>query len=76
MQTISEIVVAIKQAGYTPYEQLTGYLQTGHDYYITRAMGARDLIKTLDREQLQEYVDSRQDLSRFFSAKVTVSCKK
>ena len=58
LQTISEIVAAIKQVGYHPYEQLTGYLQTGHDYYITRAMGARELIKTLDWEQLQEYVDS------------------
>ena len=58
LQTISEVVAALKQAGYNPYEQLTGYLQTGHDYYITRAMGARELIKTLDRKQIQTYVDS------------------
>ena len=58
LQTISEVESAIKQAGYDPYEQLEGYLQTGHDYYITRTMGARELIKTLDRNKLKTYVDS------------------
>ena len=60
LQTISEIVTAIKQAGYDPYEQLTGYLRTGHDYYITRTMGAREKIKKLNQRQLQEYVDTLQ----------------
>ena len=58
LETILEIVTAIKQAGYDPYEQLTGYLQTGHDYYITRTMGAREKIKELNQGQLQEYVDT------------------
>lgn len=58
LQTISEIEAAIKQAGYDPYEQLTGYLRTGHDYYITRTMGAREKIKELNQGQLQEYVDT------------------
>ena len=58
LQTISEVESAIKQASYDPYEQLEGYLQTGHDYYITRTMEARELIKTLDRNKLKTYVDS------------------
>ena len=58
LQTISEVESAIKKAGYDPHEQLEGYLQTGHDYYITRTMGARELIKTLDRNKLKTYVDS------------------
>ena len=56
-QTISRIVAAIKVAGYDPQEQLVGYLKTGQDYYITRSDGARALIKTLDKEQLQKYVN-------------------
>lgn len=60
LQTISTITSAMKQVGHDPYEQLVGYLQTGHDYYITRTMGARDLIRSLDRSKLQEYVDSLQ----------------
>lgn len=42
-QTISTITSAIKQVGHAPYEQLVGYLQTGHDYYITRTMGGQGL---------------------------------
>ena len=49
-ETISEIVSAIKEAGYDPYEQLMGYLKTGQEYYIT-------LIKNLEPERLQQYVN-------------------
>lgn len=55
-ETISEIVSAIKEAGYDPYEQLVGYLKTGQEYYITRTRNARSLIKSLEREQIQQYV--------------------
>ena len=55
-QTIIEIVEAIKDAGYDPYDQLVGYLKTGEDYYITRKRDARSLIKTLDKEQIETFV--------------------
>lgn len=55
-QTIIEIVEAIKDAGYDPYDQLVGYLKTGEDYYITRKRDARSLIKTLDKEQIEAFV--------------------
>lgn len=55
-ETISEIVSAIKEAGYDPYEQLMGYLKTGQEYYITRTRNARTLIKNLEPERLQQYV--------------------
>ncbi|MCF2661141.1 IreB family regulatory phosphoprotein [Pseudoflavonifractor phocaeensis] len=55
-QRITEIVRAIKDAGYDPYDQLIGYLKTGEDYYITRKGDARILIKTLDKERLESFV--------------------
>ena len=55
-QRITEIVEAIKDAGYDPYDQLMGYLKTGQDYYITRNRDARKLIKQLDYDQIEEYV--------------------
>ena len=55
-QRIIEIVEAIKDAGYDPYDQLMGYLKTGEDYYITRKGDARNLIKTLDKEKLESFV--------------------
>lgn len=56
-QTISVIVDAIKEAGYDPYVQLVGYLKTGQDYYITRTNNARALIKNIEKDELQRYLD-------------------
>ena len=56
-ETFSEILSAMKEAGYDPYEQLVGYLKTGQEYYITRTRNARTLIKTLEPERLQQYVN-------------------
>ena len=47
----------LKEAGYDPYEQLEGYVQTGQDYYITRINDARNLIKNVERDMLLKYVD-------------------
>ena len=57
-QIMEHIVASIRNAGYEPYNQLYGYLKTGDDTYITRTGDARNLIKTLDRGQLQGYVDT------------------
>ena len=56
-QTFSVIVDAIKEAGYDPYVQLVGYLKTGQDYYITRTKNARALIKNVEKDELQRYLD-------------------
>lgn len=55
--TMEHIVASIRSAGYDPYDQLYGYLKTGDDTYITRTGNARSLIKTLDRSQVQGFVD-------------------
>ena len=54
---MAEIVASIKAAGYDPYEQLLGYVSTGKEEYITRAGGAREKIKKLDREALKAYTE-------------------
>lgn len=56
IKTMIYIESALKDAGYNPYEQLMGYLQTGQDHYITRRENARDLIKTVDHDWLNRYV--------------------
>ena len=55
---LEHIVASIRSAGYEPYDQLYGYLKTGDETYITRTGDARNLIKTLDRNRLQEFVDT------------------
>lgn len=53
---IQWICKSISQAGLDPYSQLTGYLLTGEDCYITRTGNARAMIRTLDQTQIQAYV--------------------
>jgi uncharacterized protein (UPF0297 family) len=56
LHQIESICRSILAAGMDPYSQLTGYLLTGEDCYITRTGRAREMIATLDRSQLQTYV--------------------
>ena len=53
---ISEVSSALSAAGYDPCAQLTGYLQTGDDTYITRKGNAREIIRTLDKEMIARYI--------------------
>lgn len=53
---MDRIVKALKDAGYDPYMQLYGYLETGDDTYITRKGNARDEIGELDREMVREFM--------------------
>ena len=55
-KTLESISLALKNAGYDPYAQLTGYLETGDDSYITRKDGARDAIKLLDKDVIRAYL--------------------
>ena len=54
---MAHIVASIRAAGYEPYDQLYGYLKTGDDTYITRTGDARNLIKKLDPNQVQCFVE-------------------
>lgn len=55
-KTIQQIVTSIKEAGYDPYAQLIGYLQTGDASYITRRGDARKLVHMLEAEKLRRYI--------------------
>lgn len=56
-ETIQYVVSVLKDAGYEPYEQLYGYLNTGNESYITRKGNARTLVTELDREQIWNYIE-------------------
>ena len=51
---------AIQDAGYIPYDQLYGFLLTGHSAYITRKDNARSIAENLDRELLRQYLNARK----------------
>ena len=54
---MEHIVSALIERGYDPYAQLTGYVTENEPIYITSHKGARQLILTLDNEQVQRYVE-------------------
>jgi len=53
---IDKIVSAMKTAGYDPYMQLKGYVETGEITYITRQGGARDMVAQLDVKQIKDFL--------------------
>ena len=50
------IVAALKERGYDPYAQLTGYVTENEPTYITSHKGARQLIVTLDMDRVKRFV--------------------
>ena len=52
------IAEAIQSAGYDVRAQLTGYLQSGDETYITRRNNARGLIATVDKNLIQAFAES------------------
>lgn len=53
---MDHIVVALRERGYDPYAQLTGYVTENEPTYITSHKGARQLIVTLDTERVKRFV--------------------
>ena len=53
---IALVIAALSDAGYDPHAQLTGFLQTGDETFITRRGNAREIIKTLDKDKIAQYV--------------------
>ena len=56
MAAISEVYLAIQEAGYEPYDQLIGYVRTGNDQYITRRHNARKIVTEMDPEMIKLYL--------------------
>lgn len=58
--TLEEIIRLLEEKGYEPVAQLTGYIKTGKDDYITRHGGAREKIKDIPKNIIEEYIKSEK----------------
>ena len=58
---MKQIIAALRERGYDPYAQLTGYVVEKSPVYITSYNNARSLIQTLDFEQVKRYVEGMQN---------------
>ena len=55
--TMEDIIQAMREKGYDPYQQLIGYLLENDPGYITRYKNARARIVELDSEQVRKYIE-------------------
>ena len=56
MAAMSEVYMALLEAGFEPFDQLTGYVRTGNDQYITRRHNARKIVTEMDTEMIKQYL--------------------
>ena len=56
ISAMETIVAALKERGYDPYAQLSGYVTENEPTYITSHKGARQLIVTLNMDQVKRFV--------------------
>ena len=53
-EILEQVCIALEEKGYTPINQIVGYLLSGDPAYITSHQNARNMIKRLDRDELLE----------------------
>ena len=58
-QILPYIVECIEESGSDPRSQLIGYINSGNELYITRKGNARELIRSIDLKELNQYVADR-----------------
>jgi uncharacterized protein (UPF0297 family) len=53
-EILGTVYEALKEKGYDPISQLVGYMLSGDPAYITNHRNARNLIRSLERDELLE----------------------
>lgn len=55
---------AIREAGFVPYDQLYGFVQTGNSLYITCKHNARQIVEQMDSDMIRRYLNLRKSASQ------------
>ena len=53
-QILKQVYEALVEKGYNPINQIVGYILSGDPTYITSHKNARNIIRTLERDELLE----------------------
>ena len=53
-EILKEVYEALEEKGYNPINQIVGYILSGDPTYITSHKNARNIIRTLERDELLE----------------------
>ena len=63
-QVLEQVYIALTEKGYTPINQIVGYIMSGDPTYITSHKNARSLIMKVERDEILEelmavYIDTK-----------------
>ena len=58
-QAVLQVYRALEEKGYNPINQIVGYILSDDPTYITNHMGARTLIRKVDRDELLQILVRR-----------------
>ena len=58
-QILTAVYDALREKGYNPINQIVGYILSEDPTYITNHMGARTLIRKVDRDELLQILVRR-----------------
>ena len=58
-ELLSTVYRALEEKGYNPINQIVGYILSEDPTYITNHMGARTLIRKVDRDELLQILVRR-----------------
>ena len=53
-EILKQVYDALKEKGYNPINQIVGYILSGDPTYITSHKNARNIIRTIERDELLE----------------------
>ena len=53
-EILKEVYEALLEKGYNPVNQIVGYILSGDPTYITSHKNARNIIRTIERDELLE----------------------
>ncbi len=53
-EIIEKVYMALEEKGYNPVNQMVGYLISGDPTYITSQSDARNLIRSVERDEILE----------------------
>ena len=56
LDDMAEVIEALEDAGFSAYDQLTGYVRTGNERFITRNGGAREIVMKMDHRQIKAFL--------------------
>ena len=59
---LTTVYQALEEKGYNPINQIVGYILSEDPTYITNHMGARTLIRKLDRDELLQVLVKKLSL--------------